>query len=109
MLFKKTGNVEGDDVASVLARAEDRLSRKDLDGAAREVNALKGWAGVLAGDWLKEARRRLEVEQALEVSERTMKKRGDASEHRLTLLLCFPFFFLQIVKTEATLQSLLLV
>lgn len=80
MLFAKTGNVEGEDVASVISRAEDRLSRKDLDGAAREVNQLKGWAGVLAGDWLREARKRLEVEQALE-----------------------------IVKAEATLSSLLLV
>lgn len=70
MLFRKTGNVEGSDVASVLARAEDRLQRKDLDGAAREVNSLKGWAGTLAGDWLREARKRLEVEQALEVSDR---------------------------------------
>jgi len=43
------------------------LNEKDLDGAAREVNQLQGWAGKLAGDWLREARKRLEVEQALQV------------------------------------------
>lgn len=67
LLFKKSGPVDGSDINSVLARAEDRLVRSDLDGAARELNALEGWAGVLAMDWLKEARKRLEVEQAVEI------------------------------------------
>lgn len=67
LLFKKSGPVDGSDINSVLARAEDRLVRSDLDGAARELNALEGWAGVLAKDWLKEARKRLEVEQAVEI------------------------------------------
>lgn len=67
LLLRPKGPVEGDDVGSVLSRAEDRLARKDLDGAAREVNALKGWAGVLAQDWLREARKRLEVEQVIQV------------------------------------------
>ena len=68
MFRPKSGAVEGDDVGSVLARAEWCLGEKDLDGAAREVNSLKGWPGKLAADWLREARRRLEVQQALEVS-----------------------------------------
>jgi mitofilin len=81
IMFKpKAGIVEGDDVSAVLARAEWCLGEKDLDGAAREVNSLGGWGGKLAQDWLKEARRKLEVQQALEV-----------------------------VATEATLGSLLLV
>jgi mitofilin len=63
----KAAVVEGDDVSSVLARAEWCLGEKDLDGAAREVNNLKGWPKKLAADWLREARRRLEVQQALEV------------------------------------------
>lgn len=71
LLFRRqSGWVEGDDVGAVLARAEYLLSEKDLDGAARQVNQLKGWAGKVAGDWLREARRRLEVEQALGVSMR---------------------------------------
>lgn len=80
IMFRPTaGAVTGSDVGSVLARAEWCLGEKDLDGAAREINSLKGWPKKLASDWLREARRSLEVKQALEV-----------------------------VATEATLESLLL-
>ncbi|KIK55161.1 hypothetical protein GYMLUDRAFT_176071 [Collybiopsis luxurians FD-317 M1] len=65
--FKRHGLVEGNDVLSVLSRAEYYLNEKDLDGAARELNQLKGTAKVMLHDWLEAARRRLEVEQALEV------------------------------------------
>jgi MICOS complex subunit MIC60 len=65
--FKRQGLVEGDDVLSILARAEYYLNEKDLDSATRELNQLKGSAKVLLQDWLKAARERLEVEQALEV------------------------------------------
>ncbi|CAO1637295.1 unnamed protein product [Parajaminaea phylloscopi] len=66
LLFTKAGNPQGDDVPSVLARAEYALlQRKDLDAAAREINSLKGWPKVLAQDWLNESRRRLEVEQGV--------------------------------------------
>ncbi|CAO1617691.1 unnamed protein product [Sympodiomycopsis kandeliae] len=68
LLFTKVGNVQGDDVPSILARAEYALlQRKDLDTAAREINQLKGWAKVLAEDWLNESRKRLEVEQSLKI------------------------------------------
>lgn len=40
MLFAKQGWSEGEDVMSVLGRAEYSLSRKDLDGAARQINQL---------------------------------------------------------------------
>ncbi len=65
--FKRHGLVSGDDVLSVLARAEYHLNEKDLDSATRELNQLKGTAQVLLSDWLEAARRRLEVQQALEV------------------------------------------
>ncbi|KAG7451340.1 uncharacterized protein BT62DRAFT_927017 [Guyanagaster necrorhizus] len=78
--FKRHGLVPGNDVLSVLARAEYYLNEKDLDSATRELNQLKGTAHVLLSDWLEAARRRLEVQQALEV-----------------------------VQTQATLASLLLV
>lgn len=65
--FKRHGLVAGDDVLSVLARAEYYLNEKDLDSAARELNQLKGTAKVMLHDWLEAARRRLEVQQALEV------------------------------------------
>ena len=67
LLFKKKGNVEGNDVPSILARAEYHLQREDLDAAARQVNQLKGWGKILANDWLDAARKRLEAKQALEV------------------------------------------
>ena len=65
--FKRTGLVEGDDVLSVLARAEYHLNEKDLDSATRELNQLRGAAKALLQDWLKAARERLEVQQALDV------------------------------------------
>ncbi|WVQ79663.1 hypothetical protein IAT38_001763 [Cryptococcus sp. DSM 104549] len=80
MFRPQAGRVSGDSVGAVLARAEYCLAEKDLDGAAREVNSLTGWPAKLASDWLQQARRKLEVQQALEV-----------------------------VGTEATLSSLLLV
>lgn len=55
------------EVESVLGRAERMLEEGNLDGAAREVNTLEGWAGVLSGDWVAECRRVLETRQAVEV------------------------------------------
>ncbi|CAE7079875.1 unnamed protein product [Rhizoctonia solani] len=57
----------GNDVLSVLSRAEYYLGVKDLDSATREVNQLQGWPKRLVKDWLDAARKRLEVEQALDV------------------------------------------
>jgi MICOS complex subunit MIC60 len=68
IMFKKQGQPRGDDVESILTRSETLLEEGDLDGAAREVNTLSGWAGVLSRDWLQECRRVLEVRQALDVS-----------------------------------------
>ncbi|KAG6330384.1 hypothetical protein ID866_8704 [Astraeus odoratus] len=65
--FRKHGLTPGNDVLSVLARAEYHLNEKDLDSAARELNQLTGAAKELLHDWLEAARRRLEVQQALEV------------------------------------------
>jgi mitofilin len=68
LLFRpKAGLVDGTDVGAVVARAEYALAEKDLDAAAREVNSLTGWPKKLAHDWLREARRKLEVQQALDI------------------------------------------
>lgn len=67
LLFTRRGLVPGDDTGSIIARAEWYLGHKDLDMATREVNQLKGWAKVLASDWLDAARKRLEVDQALDL------------------------------------------
>lgn len=68
LLFKKKGLADGDDVESILTRTETFLEEGNLDGAAREMNGLKGWAKTLSKDWLAEVRRVLEVQQALDVS-----------------------------------------
>lgn len=69
-MFQKKGSglPEGDDVEAILTRTEVFLEEGDLDGAAREMNSMKGWAGVLSRDWIGECRRVLEVRQALDVS-----------------------------------------
>lgn len=69
LMFKKQGLAAGDDVESVLTRTQTLLEEGDLDGAAREMNDLKGWAKTLSKDWLGEVRKVLEVQQALDVSE----------------------------------------
>ena len=68
VMFKKSGIAEGNDVESILTRAETFLEEGELDEAAREMNGLQGWAKVLSKDWLSETRRVLEVKQALDVS-----------------------------------------
>lgn len=68
VMFKKQGRVEGDDVESILTRTESLLEEGNLDEAAREMNALQGWAKTLSRDWLSEVRKVLEVKQALDVS-----------------------------------------
>ena len=67
LLFKKQGMTVGDDVESVLTRAETLLEEGRLDEACREVNTLQGWAKKLSADWLGECRRVLEVRQAVDV------------------------------------------
>ncbi|TGZ80681.1 hypothetical protein EX30DRAFT_341333 [Ascodesmis nigricans] len=76
LMFRKAASVlaggrkdeEGEeDVETILARTEAFLQEGDVDRAAREVNQLRGWARILAMDWLREARRVLEVQQAVEV------------------------------------------
>ncbi|KIW26530.1 uncharacterized protein PV07_09617 [Cladophialophora immunda] len=69
VLFKKHGQPEGNDVESILTRTETMLEEGDLDGAAREMNSLTGWAKVLSRDWLGDVRKVLEVRQALDVIE----------------------------------------
>lgn len=67
VMFKKQGLAAGDDVESILTRTQTLLEEGDLDGAAREMNGLNGWAKTLSRDWLGEVRKVLEVKQALEV------------------------------------------
>ena len=69
LLLARQGLVPGTDVSSIVARAEWLLDHRDLDAAARELNQLRGWAKLIASDWLHAARQRLEVDQALHLVE----------------------------------------
>ena len=66
--FQRHGLTPGSDVLSVLSRGEYHVNEQDLDSAARELNQLTGPAKELLHDWLDGARRKLEAQQALEVS-----------------------------------------
>lgn len=76
LMFRKSGMTVGDDVESVLTRTETLLEEGDLDGAAREMNALEGWAGRLSVDWVREARKVLEVRQAVDVCGTEVRLQG---------------------------------
>ncbi|EFR05324.1 hypothetical protein MGYG_08335 [Nannizzia gypsea CBS 118893] len=67
VMFKKEVSSSGDDVESILTRTEKLLQQGNLDDAAREMNALRGWSKLLSKDWLADVRRVLEVRQAMEV------------------------------------------
>lgn len=67
VMFKKEALPTGDDVESILTRTHTYLEEGDLDRATRELNGLSGWAKTLSRDWLAEARKVLEVQQALDV------------------------------------------
>ena len=107
VLFRKKGVPVGEDVESVLTRTETWLEEGSLDEAAREMNGLGGWAGVLSRDWVGECRRVLEVRQALDVSLffsfsfSFQSMWGGKWDVKLTWM-----FVTQVISTEARLQSL---
>ncbi len=59
------GEVDGDDLDAVLARAEGRLINGDLPGAVVAVESLEGDAAAAAAAWLRSAEARLAAEEAL--------------------------------------------
>jgi mitofilin len=84
MMFTKKGErglPSGDDVEATLARTEVLLEEGDLESATREMNGLKGWAGVLSRDWVAETRRVLEVRQAVDVSNLPLETTCPANLH----------------------------
>jgi mitofilin len=102
MMFTKKGErglPNGDDVEATLARTEVLLEEGDLESATREMNGLKGWAGVLSRDWVAETRRVLEVRQAVDVS--------GISLQNVTICCKSLTIMLQVIAAEARLQSLL--
>ncbi|EDQ86742.1 uncharacterized protein MONBRDRAFT_33745 [Monosiga brevicollis MX1] len=67
LTFETRGLVAGQDVNSILARAQYYLESDDLDQAAREMNQLTGLAKQMAYDWLQDARQHLAVAQSLKL------------------------------------------
>jgi MICOS complex subunit MIC60 len=67
LLITRRGLVAGKDVESVLARTTYYLDNNDVDKAARELNQIGGWSGLIAQGWLKKVRAYLEIQQAVEI------------------------------------------
>lgn len=72
VMFRKRGMVPGSDVEAVLARTEAHLEANDLDSATREMNSLTGWAHIISADWLRMARRYLELQQSVDLLENSI-------------------------------------
>lgn len=53
---------QGKDIESVIGRVEASLIKGQLDDAVEEVSNLKGWPRKLADDWVKEGRKKVEIE-----------------------------------------------
>lgn len=66
-LFNKSGVSTENDMDSVIARVGENLRLSKLDQAVEEAVGLKGWPRVLCDDWVREARRKLEVETLVDV------------------------------------------
>ncbi|QLQ78504.1 hypothetical protein HG537_0A07510 [Torulaspora globosa] len=67
-LFTKQGSSPtNQDLDSVFSRINDNLRLSKLDKAVEEAVALQGWPHVLCQDWIKDARRKLEVEALVDV------------------------------------------
>ena len=67
IMFRQRGYVRGDNVDSRLARIEALLEGGQLEEATREMNSFSEWGRELSRDWLRDARKRLEVIQAIDV------------------------------------------
>ena len=59
-------DVEGDDAAARVARAEALLAKSDLAGAVAELDGLTGKALEAASPWLADARARLDAQVAID-------------------------------------------
>lgn len=67
-LFTKEGSSPtNQDLDSVFSRVNENLRLSKLDKAVEEAVALQGWPHVLCQDWIKDARRKLEVEALVDV------------------------------------------
>ncbi|MGE3141775.1 MAG: COG4223 family protein, partial [Hyphomonadaceae bacterium] len=67
---------EGDTPAGVVERTERKLAGEDLAGAIQELNRLSGPAAQVAAPWLRDARKRLEIDTRLIAIRTELSRRG---------------------------------
>jgi len=67
---------EGDTPAGVVERAEARLAADDLAGAIQELSRLSGPAAQVAAPWLRDARKRLDIDTRLAAIRTELSRRG---------------------------------
>jgi len=67
---------EGDTPAGVVERAEARMAADDLAGAIQELSRLSGPAAQVATPWLRDARKRLEIDTRLAAIRTELSRRG---------------------------------
>ncbi len=67
---------EGDTPSGVVERAERRLAADDLAGAISELSRLSGPARQVAEPWLRDARKRLEIDTRLAAIRTELSRRG---------------------------------
>lgn len=65
VVLRPTGEVKGDRVEAVVARAERRLAANDLAAAVREISGLPPSALNIAEGWLHDARNRLRLDETM--------------------------------------------
>lgn len=63
---RRTGDLEGEEVEAVVARAEVRLASDDLAGALAELETLQGAAAEEISDWVANGKRRLALNTDVE-------------------------------------------
>jgi len=63
---RRVGEIAGDDVEAIVARAEVKLNAGDLPGAVTELDQLPPGPAMRAANWLGDARGRLALDQALQ-------------------------------------------
>lgn len=69
-IFTKQGSSpSNEDLDSVFARVNENLRLAKLDKAVEEVVSLQGWPHILCKDWIRDARRKIEVESLIDVLE----------------------------------------
>ena len=61
---RRTGDLEGNDVESIVARTELYLNSRDLAAAVNEVIRLEGESKEMVSSWLTDATARLKVDSA---------------------------------------------